>query len=209
MWCARTLHLLRCNKSAHLGNSSFGVPLVASMDARDILGIDPSQAGPSGPKPRASKPQIKKPEGMSREVFALLVQDPSSAAYTGVPLVPTPAPDAGLLKEKKTRVVGWEWRDFTNAARSDGLVLRHWSKLSDKSTTYTFSRFNKAVKVLEWTDEEYDQHLTHPAWDRTESALLFDLWCARVPPHAPPLPPVHFALDPACPPPPKLRRPHG
>ena len=36
------------------------------------------------------KPQIKKPEGMSREVFALLVQDPSSAAYTGVPLVPTP-----------------------------------------------------------------------------------------------------------------------
>ena len=29
-----------------------------------------------------------------------------------------------------------------------------------------------------YTDEEYDRHLTHPAWDRAESALLFEL-CRR------------------------------
>jgi len=147
------------------------------MDARDILGIDRS-AAPAGPRPRPSKPTIKKPEGMSREVFALLVQDAAKAGGTSsISLMPTPVPQ-DTFKEQKRRVVGWEWREFTNAGRDDGLALHHWSKNTDKSTTYTFSRFNKKVKVLSWTDEEYDRHLTHPAWDRTESALLFDL-CRR------------------------------
>lgn len=166
------------------------------MDARDILGIDRS-AAPAGPRPRPSKPTIKKPEGMSREVFALLVQDAAKAGGTSsIPLVPTQVPQ-DTFKEQKRRVVGWEWREFTNAGRDDSLALHHWSKNTDKSTTYTFSRFNKKVKVLSWTDEEYDRHLTHPAWDRTESALLFDLWCATrersmplsAPPRSAPPPP--------------------
>jgi len=146
-------------------------------DIKDILGIDRS-AAPAGPRPRAPKSTIKKPEGMSREVFALLVQDTGSGAGAALPLVPTPAAAVEGFKERKTRVVGWEWREFSNAAREDDLTLHHWSKLTDKSTTYTFSRFNKKVKVLSYTDEEYDRHLTHPAWDRAESALLFDL-CRR------------------------------
>ena len=147
-----------------------------SSDMRDILGIGPS-AGPSVPRPRPSKTAIKKPEGMSREVFALLVQDATSSGAAGVPLVPTPeVPEA--FKQRNKRVTGWEWREFTNAGRGDGLTLRHWSKNSDKSTTYTFSRFNKKCKILSYTDEEYDKHLTHPSWDRAESALLFDL-CRR------------------------------
>jgi hypothetical protein len=114
---------------------------------------------------------------MSREVFALLVQDAAAGKETAVPLVPT-APSTDAFKERKTRVTGWEHRKFTNAAREDGLVLRHWSKLTDKSTAYTFARFNKKCKILTYPDEEYDRHLTHPAWDRTETALLFDL-CRR------------------------------
>ena len=146
-------------------------------DAADILGIDRS-AGPSAPRPRAPKQTIKKPEGMSREVFALLLQEAEASGGTGLPaLMPTPTPK-DTFKERKTRVVGWEWRKFTNAARGDDLTLRHWSKNSDKSTSYTFARFNKQVKVLSYTEEEYDKHLTHPAWDRAESALLFDL-CRR------------------------------
>ena len=50
--------------------------------------------------------------------------------------------------------MGWEWRQFTNGARDDDLTLRHWSKNSDKSTSYTFARFNKKVKVLSYTDED-------------------------------------------------------
>ena len=60
------------------------------MDARDILGIDGAAAGSAAPKPRASKPQIKKPEGMSREVFALLLQD-AREGRTQIPVVPTAA----------------------------------------------------------------------------------------------------------------------
>ena len=146
-------------------------------DARDILGLGEGSAQ-AAPRARAPKPTMKKPEGMSREVFALLVQDASSAAAQGISLAPTPkVPEA--FKERKTRVVGWEWREFQNNAREDGLTLRHWSKMSDKSTSYTFARFNKKCKILTYTDKEYDQHLTHPAWDRSESALLFDLWCAH------------------------------
>jgi DNA methyltransferase 1-associated protein 1 len=145
------------------------------MDARDILGIEGSAS--AAPRPRAPKPSIKKPEGMSREVFALLVQDAASAAAQGISLAPTPAVSEAF-KERKTRVVGWEWRAFNNAARDDGLVLNHWSKLSDKSTTYTFSRFNKVCKILSYTDDEYDKHLTHPGWDKAQSDLLFDL-CKR------------------------------
>lgn len=146
-------------------------------DARDILGLGAASAGAGAPRPRAQKQMIQKPAGMSREVFALLVQDAAAGKETAVPLVPT-APSTDVFKERKTRVTGWEHRKFTNAAREDGLVLRHWSKLTDKSTAYTFARFNKKCKILTYTDEEYDRHLTHPAWDRTETALLFDL-CRR------------------------------
>ena len=86
------------------------------MDARDILGIDPSAAASSAPRPRAAKPALQKPAGMSREVFALLVQDASSAAAQGISLAPTPSVPDGL-KERKTRVIGWEWRAFQNQAR--------------------------------------------------------------------------------------------
>lgn len=146
-----------------------------TMDARDILGIDPSAAGAAAPRPRASKPQIKKPEGMSREVFALLVQD-AREGRTQIPVVPTAADN---FKEKRHRVIGWEWREFTNAGRSDGLTLHHWSKMSDKSTVYHFAKFNKKVKVLDWSADEYQKHLTHPSWDEQETSALFDLWCVR------------------------------
>ena len=46
---------------------------------------------------------MKKPEGMSREVFALLVQDASSAAAQGISLAPTPKVSEAF-KERKTRV---------------------------------------------------------------------------------------------------------
>ena len=160
----------------HTPHPCFRHCLFFTMDARDILGIDAS-AGGSAPRPRASKPSIKKPEGMSREVFALLLQDIKEGRADASMLVPTPAAK-DQFKERKTRVVGWESRKFANAARDDGLMLRHWSKLSEKSSSYAFARFDKKVKVLEYTDEEYDRCLTHPAWDRNESALLFDL-CRR------------------------------
>ena len=118
---------------------------------------------------------MKKPVGMSREVFALLKKDgPAGESLT---LAPTTAAD-GMLKEKRARMVGWEWKEFNNSARSDGLRLSHWGKNNDKSTDYTFARFNKTVRVLSYTDDEYTKHLTHPGWEKSESDELFDL-CRR------------------------------
>ena len=105
----------------------------AMGDIKDILGIK-GAAGP--PAPRAPKPSIKKPEGMSREVFALLHHD-SVAKGSAVPIVPTVAPDAGVKEKTSSRLVGWDWKQFANAARDDGLRLSHWVKNNDKSTVYT------------------------------------------------------------------------
>lgn len=140
------------------------------MDIKDILGIS-RDAGPA--QPRAPKQTIKKPEGMSREVFALLQQD---ATATGVPLVPTPAQET--FKQKHSRVIGWDWRSFKNAARRDSLSLSHWVKNNDKSASYSFARFNKRIKVITYTDAEYEQHLVHPSWTKADTDALFDL-CRR------------------------------
>ena len=112
-------------------------------DIKDILGIS-RDASAGVAQPRAKKQQMKKPEGMSREVFALLQQD-AEAGRSSVPLAPTTHTD-GLLKEKRSRMVGWEWKGFNNGGRTDGLRLSHWSKNNDKSTDYTFARFNKMVR---------------------------------------------------------------
>mmetsp|Transcript_46977 Transcript_46977/g.77749 ORF Transcript_46977/g.77749 Transcript_46977/m.77749 type:complete len:418 (-) Transcript_46977:283-1536(-) len=140
-------------------------------DFKDILGLPRQNSGESTPAPRPSKQTIKKPAGMSREVFALLHQDASS---TGVPLVPTPAPE-DTFKEKQSRIIGWESKQFTNSARTDDLRLRHWVKNNDKSNSYTFARFNKKIKVLSYTDAEYELHLAQPNWSKEDTDQLFEL----------------------------------
>ena len=113
-------------------------------DVKDILGLSRDPDGKAKAAPRAKKVQMKKPEGMSREVFALLQQEAEAGRAT-VPLAPT-VRDDGLLKEKRSRMVGWEWQSFNNGGRTDGLRLSHWKKNNDKSTEYTFARFNKTVR---------------------------------------------------------------
>ena len=110
-------------------------------DIKDILGI--SRDASAAPRPRPTKQIMKKPVGMSREVFALLNQDVKEG---NAPLTLAPSagqPDA-LLKEKRTRMVGWEWKEFHNSGRTDGLRLRHWGKNNDKSTEYAAARHGES-----------------------------------------------------------------
>ena len=76
-------------------------------DVKDILGLSRDPDGKAKAAPRAKKVQMKKPEGMSREVFALLQQEAEAGRAT-VPLAPT-VRDDGLLKEKRSRMVGCLW----------------------------------------------------------------------------------------------------
>ncbi|KAI3800886.1 hypothetical protein L1987_28985 [Smallanthus sonchifolius] len=75
---------------------------------------------------------------------------------------------------------------LTSSARKDNLQLYHWqlhlqenpirfqllSSVVSVVITYFFVFF---VDVIKYTDEEYEKHLTDPAWSREETDQLFDL----------------------------------
>ena len=75
---------------------------------------------------------------------------------------------------------------FTNSARSDGLSLRHWRRAgSAKGADYEFAKFNHEVRMVQYSDEEWealklgeepdkDGHV----WSRGETDALFSL-CYR------------------------------
>ncbi|KAI9850184.1 MAG: swr complex subunit, partial [Vezdaea acicularis] len=168
---------------------------MTSADVRDMLNL-PSNDGSTRPV-KKQKIVEKRPEGVSREVFALL----------GEHAAPVSIVEAVKYKEKpkwSQKVTPWEVASFTNPARSDGLVLKHWRKrpkpapvpvpaLEDASATtttpqepqppqepavdlnYHFAKFNVKVSVPEYTDAEYSGHLQSPDWTREETDYLFDL----------------------------------
>ncbi|CAM6121282.1 unnamed protein product [Calypogeia fissa] len=142
-------------------------------DAKDILGLPKvsSVLGGGSEKRRAPKEPVKKPDGVSREVYALT---------GGLPPV-VPSLDAANLKKRQlvaSKKVVWQWHPFTNSARGDNLQLYHWVRVVDgvqPTGDYAFSKYNKAVEVVRYTDEEYAKYLPDPNWSRQETDQLFDL----------------------------------
>jgi hypothetical protein len=69
----------------------------------------------------------------------------------------------------------------------DSLRFPKWSKFDSKSDAdaavaagadggrHRFSRFNKALRVLAPTREEYVELLKHPCWSEEETSILLDL----------------------------------
>jgi hypothetical protein len=53
------------------------------------------------------------------------------------------------------------WAPFSNSARTDGFKLYHWSRAEDVNDDYPFAKLNKQIKVFQYTNEEYEQHLKH------------------------------------------------
>ena len=86
------------------------------------------------------------------------------------------------------QVTKWAHRPFTNSSRRDLLELRHWVRASAEQPDYPFTRFNRRIEVVKYTDEEYDKLLTPPPgasstdqdkrWPRRHTDHLFDL-CRR------------------------------
>jgi DNA methyltransferase 1-associated protein 1 len=90
---------------------------------------------------------------------------------------------------------------FTNSARSDGLVLRHWQRQHDPVNVpapepsemeteekreeeapkpaepeYAFAKYNVKARIpRRYTDEEYTQRLRSDDWSRQETDYLMDL----------------------------------
>lgn len=86
---------------------------------------------------------------------------------------------------------------FSNQARSDGLILKHWRRKhttapavqdgedatmedSENNGSYIencadFSKYNISVDLPTFTDEEYDAHLRSDDWSREETDYLFEV----------------------------------
>ncbi|XP_066996628.2 DNA methyltransferase 1-associated protein 1 isoform X2 [Anabrus simplex] len=156
-------------------------------DIRDILELDRPLSpeitkeiifGTDKQKKKTTPNRVqKRPEGMHREVFALLCTDNKD----GPPLFPT---DTGQgYKQVKAqlgmrRARSWRWMDFSNTARTDGALFKHWRRAEDEGKEYPFAKFNKQVDVPTYNDVTYSQHLQCGSWSKDETDHLFDL-CRR------------------------------
>jgi DNA methyltransferase 1-associated protein 1 len=169
------------------------IAIMAAADVRDMLDL------PAEGQPRPQKKQKvveKRPEGITRELYALLGERAPPIAinenrYKGRP-----------KWMSKLRVRPWQMTPFTNNARSDGLVLRHWQRQPESAKVpalegssemevdeakvegeaakpeqeYAFAKYNVKPRVpRRYTDEEYNRHLKSDDWSRQETDYLMDL----------------------------------
>jgi DNA methyltransferase 1-associated protein 1 len=99
--------------------------------------------------------------------------------------------EAGLMKTCRTQ------QPFTNPARRDGLVLKHWRRkpttappvqetddaaMHDGDTTDAYlenctdyAKYDIKVDMPGFTDEEYEQYLRSDDWSREETDYLFEV----------------------------------
>lgn len=111
--------------------------------------------------------------------------------------------NSGRSDRCSSRYVNREITPFSNPARSDGLILRHWQRKAppknlapagEPTTTdadtaqqteqfetkvqedYPFAKYNVKPQIpRRYTDEEYDKHLQSDLWSREETDYLMDL----------------------------------
>ncbi|KAI5809010.1 hypothetical protein DFH27DRAFT_542120 [Peziza echinospora] len=107
---------------------------MSAADVRDVLDIPQGTHGEAagGRRPPAKKQKTveKRPDGITRELYALLGENPP----------PVSLKLESRFKERpkwQEKAKPWEWRAFVNPARKDGLVLRHWASASPKPSSAT------------------------------------------------------------------------
>uniref|UniRef100_A0A8C8GLJ5 DNA methyltransferase 1-associated protein 1 n=1 Tax=Oncorhynchus tshawytscha TaxID=74940 RepID=A0A8C8GLJ5_ONCTS len=178
--------------------------MAAGADVRDILELaGGDNDGPiskkdfiNSEKKKAKKTTetltFKRPEGMHREVYLL---DTSALLELGIqysdhhlslsrdapPLLPSDTTQGYRTVKAKLgckRVRPWKWMPFTNPARRDGAVFHHWRRMAEEGKDYPFARFNKAVQVPVYSEQEYQMYLHDDGWTKAETDHLFDL-CKR------------------------------
>jgi DNA methyltransferase 1-associated protein 1 len=140
-----------------------------ASDIRDVLGLPSSSL--SAPPAKRQKPNGPA-KGVSRELYSLLGDN-----------LPPAVIQPQRFKEKprfKQQAVRWVQAPFTNGARGDGLVLRHWRRGplpdSDAPTApYAFEVFNKHPDLVQYSDEEYATFLEKPGWSKEDTDVLMDL----------------------------------
>ncbi|KAF2692258.1 hypothetical protein K458DRAFT_354608 [Lentithecium fluviatile CBS 122367] len=167
--------------------------MASGRDVRDMLGLPICTDAQKSAVQKRAKPAApaRRIHGVAREVAALYGERP---------------PPVAVYEEKKTYrakrqstgpVKKWVQQPFTNQARSDGLVLKHWRRkpttappvqdgedlaMEDGENTEPyiensaeFVKYNISVDLPTFTDEEYDAHLRSEDWSREETDYLFEV----------------------------------
>lgn len=107
-------------------------------------------------------------------------------AKSGLPLSGF-RPLKDILKAKHKKAVQWKLLPIRSSARAqnqlsagrngegsvDDVDLFHWVKFHNVPD-YRFSKFNKKIKLLEFSNEEYQNYLQDPDWSQEQTQLLFD-----------------------------------
>lgn len=147
----------------------------SAAEIRDILNIPQKHASTSSkPAPlKKGAQQLRKEAGISRELYRLI----GDSAPTLVAQFTKPKykqkPNFGATK------VTWEWKEFGNQARGDGLRLSHWVKTQPTSPPeeYSFVKFNKTDPSLiyDYSMDEYTRLLEDPDWSKEETDYLFQM----------------------------------
>ncbi|KAF8742882.1 SANT/Myb-like domain of DAMP1, partial [Rhizoctonia solani] len=158
--------------------------MASSADVRDILSLPASSSGlmPAAKKIVASGPS-RKPDGISREVYALIGDNSPTLVqnYAAPKLKQKPTfgrSQAEKPKEEEKPATKWEWREFSNGARTDGLKLKHWTKISpeeETNSTYQFEKYNVTPTIYTYSTDEYNKLLQDPDWSREETDYLFQI----------------------------------
>eukprot|EP00727_Mastigamoeba_balamuthi_P002272 m51a1_g12041 putative dna methyltransferase 1-associated protein 1 (460) ;mRNA; f:3596-6039 len=160
-----------------------GKPSAARTSSSSSASLPLSALPPGGPA-GAVAPGAAAGGAVAREILSLqrtaARMMPELAGM--LPVAPVAvAPEASALKEKRRIVAGgadhnkWVWAQFANPARGDAFTLPHWVRKSETDDEYEYARYNRAVEVPRYTDDEYARLFACADWTRDETDALFDL----------------------------------
>ncbi|EAU84382.2 SWR1-complex protein 4 [Coprinopsis cinerea okayama7 len=156
---------------------------VSAADVRSALQLP--EPGPSNPQRKSSTPAAttngatstaRRPEGISRELYSLIgPSQPFLAAQLNKPKLKQKPKFSSA--DASTSATKWELRPFKNAARKDGLELRHWVKASeDPEAEYPFAKYNIENPHYVFSQEEYSRYLEEKPWTKELTDYLFELY---------------------------------
>ena len=147
-------------------------PATTSMSAAEEAMRFLHEGKPKGDSKLSASKSGKKPKGMKREVFDLLSKDGIAPAMQGSNL------QTSAFKTKRI-VAGrgkWVYAPIESSARNDNkLIFYHWVKADINYTDYPYAQFNVKLEPIEFTDEEYTNHLTDENWTREDTDTLLDI----------------------------------
>ncbi|KAL8695562.1 MAG: hypothetical protein Q9224_003353 [Gallowayella concinna] len=169
---------------------------MTTADVRDMLGL-PTDGQPKIRPPKKVKQESKgkRPGGLEREIQSLHGDRPAP------PLSINEVPKYKEKPKRTQRSRHWDLTPFSNEARKDGLILRHWGFRDDVNTSafpttpadsnaaseeqdervpkptlnYQYAKYNVRVDRPVYTEEQYNAKMRSDQWTKDETDYLVDL----------------------------------